>query len=426
MRDRRLELVGVATILAAGGIVWLMHHPEAPILDRAAGWPLVGPAARALIDRFRPPPPVEPPPEQDPVVEYHYRIGGGGLSSASPARGRTPGRPAEPEVRRFASFDAVEPVGPLPAMPADPRHLEAALSHLGPGPTKHRLGPYALRTDLADVEEIVRRWRPLVADSERAWTERYGVAPLGNPVETIVLFARGEAFSAFARESGVSAREPNGFASRGIVALAADGRLAGELDASFQHELAHLLARRSIGPALPPWLAEGLAEDFGETPLGEDGQFDFERVRGDVLRHGRRFEIHGGLAALDRAGRMAARGSPPALWLHAGAAEDGEARDGEDLDLYADAFVWIRFLLADPRSASGVREFLAAARGGAEPTLSALEEHLDRPLAELAPAFTPWLLELRRRELVAHGAPSRLPDEEGVIAADVQAAAPES
>jgi len=427
VRDRRLELAGLAMILVAGGAVWSMRYPESPLVERATGWPLVGGAARALRARFLAPPEVPAQVALEPPAEALEKRGGEAHAPAKP-------KPAalvaaadrqRPAALRFVSRDAVEPLGPLPARPADARRLERALARLGAGAARHELGAYALWTDVEGAAELLARWRLLVAASERAWAERYGVEPLGAAAETIVLFASDAAFRVHAEETGVAAADASGVSGFGIVALAGEGRAAGEVDGALAHELAHLLARRSIGPALPPWLAEGLAEDFGEAPLGTGGELDFERVRGVVTHQHNRFEIRGGLAALDRAGQRAARGEPPELERLAAEPDAGFAAGDAGLDLYADAFVWVRFLLAEPERARGFRAFLSAVRDGGEPSLAALERRLPRPLAELASELASWLVELRRRELVAHGAPAGLPDERGVVFGETVTSLPE-
>jgi len=94
MADRRLEATGLLVVLLAGGLVWLTRHPESALVDRAAGWPLVGGAARAFRERWRPPPPAPPPRAAEPVVEYHYRIESDGPSAGRPALAWPPPSPA--------------------------------------------------------------------------------------------------------------------------------------------------------------------------------------------------------------------------------------------------------------------------------------------------------------------------------------------
>ena len=49
---------------------------------------------------------------------------------------------------------------------------------------------------------------------------------------------------------------------RGLVALFKGERADGDVRDTLRHEVVHLLNRRALGPALPPWLDEGLADDF--------------------------------------------------------------------------------------------------------------------------------------------------------------------
>ena len=69
-----------------------------------------------------------------------------------------------------------------------------------------------------------------------------------------------------------------------------------ELSLDQERAYRHLLNRRAIGPALPPWLDEGLAEDLAQSRV------EGRRVVGGtlaevVLRAGPAWESHGGLAA---------------------------------------------------------------------------------------------------------------------------------
>jgi hypothetical protein len=422
VRDRRLELAGVATIALAAAAVWTLRHPDSTLVARAAEWPLVGGVARAVRSRYLPPPAVETPAALPAAASGVAPSSHAVARPSAPERARSTPAAAPRAASRELPADGTVPVGPLPGRAADPARLESALARLGSAASRLDVGPYSLWTDVDGAAQLAVRWHRLVAAGEGAWAGRYGVEPVGPPAETIVLYAREAAFRAHAAELGIVAADTSGVTGWGIVALTAEGLDDDELDGGLLHELAHLLARRSLGPALPPWLAEGLAEDFAEAPLGPDGGLDFARVRGVVRHEHNRFEIRGGLAALDRAGQRAARHAPPAL-----ARLDGAdfAAAGEGLDLYADAFVWIRFLLADVERAAGLRAFLAAVRGGAPPTVAELERRLPRPTAELAPQLATWLLDLRRRELLDHGAPAGLPDERGIVFGRVATELPE-
>jgi hypothetical protein len=140
-----------------------------------------------------------------------------------------------------------------------------------------------------------------------------------------------------------------------------------------------------------------------------------------VRRDGDRFEIRGGLAALDRAGRRAAAGELTSLAALAAIDADRFGAGDVGLDHYADSFVWLRFLQAEPARAAAFRDFLAAVSRGGEPTLAALASRLPAP-AE-GPAIEPWLLALRHAELLRHGAPPGLPDAQGRVRVVPQATA---
>ncbi len=213
---------------------------------------------------------------------------------------------------------------------------------------------------------------------------RYGVTPVGQAEEAILLFADREGYESFAElvEGGPMPPGTTGHAARGLVATYAGERSPVEICRSLLHEIAHLLERRSLGPALPPWLGEGLARDFTGHLL-DDGV--------DVA------------------------------WV-AAAVRDGTAPDFERLTgLDHEAFhvarrplhydlsqLWIAYLLADAELEDGFRYFLDyLSRGGpwadhlgpddfprvrATPTLSDDLLHLlARDRARLEAGFRVWL-----------------------------------
>lgn len=412
MRDRRLELFGLAALALAGGLVWLTRNPGAPIVRRAERWPLVGPAATAFRARWDPPPPPPAPPAAAPVVEYHYLLESDGPTPGRPAaprrEGRPPGQPpaaGATTTPAAAAAGGVAPVLPVLALPADPGLLARAARQLGAGADDHRLGGYRLLTDTADAARIAR-WRAIAESAESAWTSRYGVAPIGVPAETIVLFARQAALRELQGvEPRLGALDANGFTLDGLVALAVEGLSEAELDATLQHELAHLLTRRSLGPALPAWLAEGLAEEFGLAPLAAGGRFDFTGVRGALTRDGNRYELRGGLAALDRLRRRAERDELLSLAELAAVSELDFSAGEAGIERYAAAFAWVRFLLAESARAERFRAFLASVAKGEEPTLARLERTLGTSLDALGGPLRAWLVPECERILRAAGVP---------------------
>src|SRR5690606_17311319 len=119
------------------------------------------------------------------------------------------------------------------------------------------------------------------------------------------------------------------------------------------------VARRALGPALPPWLGEGLAEDLAQTPFDDDpgradgGAFRWRALRGRVHREGNSIQIEGPPAAIDL---LAAEREPPSLADVIEAPEERFFGANGPL-LYGRSLVLVRYLLdgGDAGLAAGFR-----------------------------------------------------------------------
>jgi len=402
----------VAALALASGLAWLTGHPESPWLDRAAGWPGIGPLAIRFRDVFRPPPaPTPTPAPEGPQIEVVTiwlpertppRPTPAAVRAAPPPPPTTPSAQGEPPLGREA-----EPPRPLPARPADPARLLAAETLLGAAATQTAIGPYALLADVRAAPPL-ERWAALAAALDAAYSERTGRGPLGGAAETVVLFATEPDYRSFQGLEGRLAGVPaSGHAGYGLAALWSGGRSADEVESTLVHELVHFVSRRALGPALPPWLDEGLAEDLAQAPFDEArGGFELGGFRADVTRGEGRFEVRGGLAALDLAAR--ALEGPGRISVADLMRLDWEGFVGPDAPLrYAQAFVWIRFLQdgGDPARSARFREFLSGIAGGesagGERLLARLGEEAETLDAELAA----WVRRTRALRYVAAGLP---------------------
>lgn len=400
MRDRLGIGCGLVLLALAGGFAWLTRHPETPWLDRAAGWPAVGPLAARFRDAWRPPPPLPPPaPPEPPEIEVITIWMGSGRSSpkrAAPvpaARDRSPATIAapllaasvEPEDRR------VEPPRPLPARPADPERLARAEAAIGAALYRDRLGPYGYVGDFAPPE----RWRALADALDAAYAERTGLAPAGAPAETVVALADPERYRALERlEPRLAGLEAGGHAVSGLAVVRADPASPGIAEATLVHELAHLVGRRALGPALPAWLDEGLAEDLAWTPFDEGAaRFRWGELGGSLHREGMRVELDGALAGLVHVVDELGAGRLPTV--AALVDRDWQAFvSGADAPLrYAEAMLFVRFLLdgGDTGRAAAFRGYLAGIAAGGAADRAALEAALGAPLEALDPAFRVFL-----------------------------------
>ena len=280
--------------------------------------------------------------------------------------------PAEPDLGarpRSAARPAEEPAA---------ERLAAALELLGAEARESSCGPYALYTDVADRRLLAACGR-LASELDDLCAARYGVRPVGEAAEAIVLFSEIDDFRVFARGDGM----PSGYAgyavgARGFAVFHADGQTIDAFLSTLAHELAHLVLRRSLGPNLPPWLSEGLADAVGDS-AGEEGFRPLDRAAGNGAQARR-------LRAAYEGGRAGG------LERLAGLERGGFDRGTVSFD-YEQSALLVRFLLIDPELAPRFRSFLGdLARGtrySPERLASALAvgwEELDRRFAAWAAA----------------------------------------
>ena len=306
---------------------------------------------------------------------------------------------------------------------ADPDLLVQARARLGDGAHAGSLGPWILHTDLDpdDHADLLRFLDRVAGQVPALHRERYGLggpageeaAPVGS--EAVVLFAREAAYRAFAEE-GVALRglDEGGFAGFGLVALYAEGRDREELAALLVHELTHLRNARLLGPATPPWLEEGLANDLAYSRIGPGGVLDPSELGGREEVRGRSrsaagsadgasgrpadvFEVtvstQGPRAALDRVIRGLRQGGFLPL-------DELTALDWRSLTdprvrglAYAESALFVRYLLEDETRAERFRVFL---RGFGDRSVGKPVEPLPEALGvswrALQKGFERWLL----------------------------------
>jgi hypothetical protein len=231
-------------------------------------------------------------------------------SAALGEQARGAGGPLDVVVDERPVESGVVPPLPLPGRPADPERLREARSIFTAPPIESALGRYPLLTDIDD-RALLERLARVTDEIEPLYLARYGVAPVGDPAETIVLYRSESSYRDLqGRSDRIRGLASRGHVGWGMVVLYADaGPVTGSLDIALRHELGHVLNRRSLGPALPPWLDEGLADDFAAFELGpglaprESSLQALRRVEGN------RIDIWGALAGLDRLSRALASGA---------------------------------------------------------------------------------------------------------------------
>jgi hypothetical protein len=296
----------------------------------------------------------------------------------------------------------VVPPLPLPGRPPEPGLLAVAVERLS-GPRRElRLGPYGATTDVEDAP-LLALLDALARDVEAVYQSRYGLAPVGQAREQIVLYGDGDDYRRLARENArIASIDSAGHTVSGLVLLHAGERPASEVGATLVHELAHLLNRRALGPALPPWLDEGLAEDLAQSRLSPAGGLEPGSLGGEAYDRGDHVELRGGLAAALVLQRAIAEGQAPRVEALLASPWDEFVAAGRE-QRYDAACFFVRYLLDGEGGAlrPAFRAYLAAVAAGGPADGEALRERLDRPWPLLDLGWHAWLQGIDVRALAA-------------------------
>ena len=457
MRTVLIVLVWAALLAVLVG-VWAFLNPESALVERAQEWPLVGPYARELRRKAPtpfaippegsgeelaeegsepilrrpspipapggtaieiPPPPLNTEPEGvervtvKPGIPLLAEPRPGAPRVLTPTRiavlkvldrrpgwvqvqygavtGWVPGRDGAGPEPPFGSDP--DPVRPLTGRGPDEQRLAWARARLMPPEVVGHVGPYVVYTDLRDPARLSFFDRA-AAGLEAAYRSRYGISPIGDPAEAVVLFGRESDYRAFLSQATSLAGLPaSGHTGHGVVSLYDGRRPQSEVASTLVHELSHLLNRRAIGPALPSWLDEGIADDLSQSQIDRSGRLLPGTLGGVTVRAGSRIEMHGARAALQdlldaaAAGRL--RPLPRLLSLDWSefVRQDGELN-------YAQSSFFVRYLLQGEQGtlAPGFRAFLQEVSNGKPPEAEALREKLGRSWPMLEAGFRLWVL----------------------------------
>ena len=303
---------------------------------------------------------------------------------------------------------AVEPPLPVPSLRPDPVRLDQARALLAvrragsPAGAESAelgglwLGGYRCWTDIDDPL-LLDRAAQVIGELEATYLQRYGRRPIGTPAEAIVLFSSESDYRLFQsgdrRLAGVTVS--TGLAGSGLVATYRGKRSDDEFLGTLVHEIGHLLNRRALGPSLPSWLDEGLADDLGASRIDSRGHLLPGSWSRTLDAHGSEIRISGGEAALrDLAERLdATDGGSQSMDLGAVLALDWEefvAEESAEWN-YAAAAAFIRMLLADPTAGELFRDWLAEVSRGASPEAEELRRVLGRPWEELDRQLALWV-----------------------------------
>jgi hypothetical protein len=444
-------VVLVLVIGSLGLVAWATANPRSPALAAAEGWPIVGPAVvrfrRLYVPPQAPTPPARPEGGAERVVEYvplpspeaprtapvvddspraepvwlepgmalraspaddaralaevpkyrqelpivsrppWYRVRLDGLAGRSgPVTGwvrvEREAVPGEPLLGR-----APAPVLPRPGRPPERLRLARARALLHPEATGF-LGPYGFYSDVTDLS-LNTRLDGVARAVEPLYRRRFGLEPVGETLEAVVLFRREASYRSYqGAERRLAGLPAGGHAGNGMAVLYADDREPEEVAGVLLHELTHLLNRRALGPALPPWLDEGLAEDLGWSEIDASGRPTPGTWGGVEGRIGATVYRLGGRAVLDRYRLSRARGRLLPLadvlaldWEEFVRREDGLA--------YVQTGLLVRYLV-ESRHRDGFRRFLADTARGEPISAGRLEEALGVSLGEIERELDAW------------------------------------
>ena len=428
-----------------GGFSWLTHHPEAEIVRRAEDWPVVGPLAKVFRSKYVPSPPegVGTGEDDEIVVDRHLPetfVPPAGermwLLRGSALR-RRPDLDAPPfhvvdrvssalRLERWETWYRVyldgregwvhlpdfdpdrdppygeepDPPGPLSPRPPDPEALAAARELLGEREQVLHLGPYVTYTDLGGPgadraeTELLAKLGQLAGQVESVYAARFGRTPIGRPRSALVIYRAEVAYRLLQnRSSELAGLASSGHHGGGLMVFYLGSRRPSEVAATLVHELVHSFNRRAIGPALPPWLDEGLADELASARRTTDHHFDPTGLSGEIRQEVDHRVIDGGLGALWALVRAEKNSQRPRL--------DGLLRldwdqfvRSPDITLHYDTSAFfVRYLLEaeNGRRAASFRGFLEAVAEGEDPSPVNLERWLGQDLESLDASFGHWL-----------------------------------
>ena len=372
-RDPLGKFFLLALIVAVAGLAAVTRAPDAKWVERAAKAAVIGPWIERLADLYRRPAAAAEASDFGGGVEVIYRIDSRRnelrptvVVEAGSAAGSVPPLGSEPAL----------PL-PIPSRPPDPEVLAAARELLAAAKDSQTLGPYTLYTDVRDRGLLIYL-SAVAAQLESVYVSRYGLEPLPGAREAVVLFESEASYQQFlAGAPELIQQSAPGLLRSGVVATYSEGRGWSEVAATLIHELTHLVNKRALGPALPPWLDEGLADDLAQSRI--EGLRIFPgTLGGSAVRSGSRTEYKGGQAAVIELGRAASAGDLPAIQTLL--ALDWESFQSVDRrsQRYGQSSFLVRSLLdsSDPGLATAFRGFLRDVSEGQEITGEALLNRL--------------------------------------------------
>ena len=293
---------------------------------------------------------------------------------------------------------------PLPGRPPDPAMMRMAREHLQSDVRRARFGGYTVITDHHDAA-LMRLLDGVAQHLEPVYAKRYDVEPGDKPREAVILYSKERDYRALQNRLERLAGLPAvGLVSRGVVVLFVGDRGREDVASTLVHELTHLLNRRALGPALPPWLDEGLADDLAHSRILGTGRLVPEHLGGVTRVDGRTRVWSGGHAAAIELDRAFASGR--ALSLRELLGLDWELFVSPEHRLhYPQGAFLVRFLVEEESTRRAALAYLSGIALGESVSPETLLGHLGMTFPELEARFRGWFAE-RLPDLVATRTPA--------------------
>ncbi|MEM9406813.1 MAG: hypothetical protein AAGA81_12325 [Acidobacteriota bacterium] len=292
---------------------------------------------------------------------------------------------AERDMSEPPLGNAPEPPRPRPASPATRAQIDAVMKHLEQPIEQLSVAGYSVLLGLRDPV-LVGMLRAELPRLEAAYRSRYRLQPLGDAAETIVVFREEESYRGFQDTAPrIAGLQSAGHSMRGLVALFKGDRPYGDVRDTLRHEITHLLNRRALGPALPPWLDEGLADEFAllSATQGDDPFSAYRFTLGNETLY------RGPLASL----RILLQTRDGGRWLSLerllGMDWDQFVRGGQGAMRYAQSSLFVHWLLeAYPEE---FHRYLNSVSLGRPAGAAELSRACGREIRELDEQFQRWL-----------------------------------
>lgn len=264
-----------------------------------------------------------------------------------------------PPHKRKASRRGIVRSRTEPVRGSDRGALRRARKKHGVEKSTRTLGPYQLYTDVED-DSLLDFLDQVARLAEDAFFARFGRLPSGDPHRSIIIFAEESTYRSFAASADLPFLGHGGYAGQGVAITYAGARSREELASVMVHEIGHLLNRRAMTAALPPWLGEGMAEELAALWL-EDRP---ETAASDGQPRTIRFNTRE--SRLIVAGLALRKGELPRLGTVLGASREAFYAQGNASVSYALAGMFVRYLLdgENRRHADGFRAFLGRIAAG--------------------------------------------------------------